>query len=352
MDFSTIKSITIPEGDVKKIQIGSQVIWEKPQTQLNAVKFTLRSIDGASRDNITIRAWNLHDNAQLKYSIDNGSNWIAVPSTETVIINNAPVGTSILLKNTSNSLGKGYSTATGRVHIRIACESYDDSWNVEGPIKYLLNDGEGWLTYYCFNNLFSDTHLYDASGLDLSDFTSVTQGAYMRMFADSGLVIPPELPATMCYQEAYYMMFFNCENLSRVPTIPAMTSVAGSAFKSMFSGCTNLTNNVNNPIVIDVATIGQMGCQDMFGGTAIKSIEIKASNLVGESCREMFKYCTQLRSIKLTNYTGPISTDTNNNFTEWVEWYEGQSSGTFYYNGSDTGRGISGIPTGWTIQTF
>lgn len=31
MDFSTVKAITIPEGDVAKITVGGTVIWEKPK---------------------------------------------------------------------------------------------------------------------------------------------------------------------------------------------------------------------------------------------------------------------------------------------------------------------------------
>ena len=31
MDFSTVKSLTIPEGDVVKIMSGSVVLWTKPK---------------------------------------------------------------------------------------------------------------------------------------------------------------------------------------------------------------------------------------------------------------------------------------------------------------------------------
>ena len=44
------------------------------------------------------------------------------------------------------------------------------------------------------------------------------------------------------------------------------------------------------------------------------------------------------------DYTGNFST------TDFNYWVSGvASSGTFYYNGSDTTHGVSAIPEGWTV---
>lgn len=40
MDFSTIKAIAIPEGDVKKITVGSVVLWEEPASYKNWVFYS------------------------------------------------------------------------------------------------------------------------------------------------------------------------------------------------------------------------------------------------------------------------------------------------------------------------
>ena len=40
MDFSTIKAITIPEGDVAEIKIGGVVVWTKPPSYKNWVRFS------------------------------------------------------------------------------------------------------------------------------------------------------------------------------------------------------------------------------------------------------------------------------------------------------------------------
>ena len=60
----------------------------------------------------------------------------------------------------------------------------------------------------------------------------------------------------------------------------------------------------------------------------------------------MFLGCSSLNSIKI-GYTGNFS---NVWFNDWVNGVS--STGTLYYNGSDTTTGINAIPTGWTVQTF
>jgi hypothetical protein len=46
MDFSTIKAITIPEGVVKKISIGNNIIWEEPSSYKNWVPYSINT-DGS-----------------------------------------------------------------------------------------------------------------------------------------------------------------------------------------------------------------------------------------------------------------------------------------------------------------
>ena len=60
----------------------------------------------------------------------------------------------------------------------------------------------------------------------------------------------------------------------------------------------------------------------------------------------MFKGCSSLAEIT-TPYVGNFSTTY---FNEWVDGVA--STGTFYYNGSDTTTGESAIPEGWTVTPF
>ena len=65
------------------------------------------------------------------------------------------------------------------------------------------------------------------------------------------------------------------------------------------------------------------------------------------SCYQgLFFGCSKLNTIKL-GYTGNFST---NYFNYWVSGVA--STGTFNYNGSDTTRGVSAIPEGWTVTPF
>ena len=60
----------------------------------------------------------------------------------------------------------------------------------------------------------------------------------------------------------------------------------------------------------------------------------------------MFQECFNLNTIKL-GYTGNFSEEY---FTGWVQGVA--STGTFYYNGTDTTTGESAIPTGWTVSEW
>ena len=60
-----------------------------------------------------------------------------------------------------------------------------------------------------------------------------------------------------------------------------------------------------------------------------------------------FHGCTSLETIRI-HYTGNFSPARV--FDVWVS--DVPATGTFYYNGSDTTRGDSAIPTGWTVEPF
>ena len=83
----------------------------------------------------------------------------------------------------------------------------------------------------------------------------------------------------------------------------------------------------------------------MFSGcrSLTSAPELPATTLAEVCYFSMFQDCSNLNTIKLS-YTGDLST---NYFSNWV--YGVASTGTFYYNGSDTTTGSSAIPTGWTV---
>ena len=106
----------------------------------------------------------------------------------------------------------------------------------------------------------------------------------------------------------------------------------------------------NPPTLNETGYLNAYAYADMFSGCSsmVKAPEIKATTIsTTEAVSNMFKNCSQLNEIKLTNFIGNFSSGP---FGNWV--YGVASTGTFYYNGSDTTRGANAIPTGWTVQSF
>lgn len=144
--------------------------------------------------------------------------------------------------------------------------------------------------------------------------------AYLFSGLSSSLIAAPDLPATTLAGGCYNNMFSGCSNLTTVPNLPATTLVS-SCYSNMFSGCSSITT----------------------------APELFFETLDNSCCRNMFTGCTLLNNIKI-HYTGNFSGLPAMTFYNWV--YGVSATGDFYYNGSDTTRGTSAIPTGWTIHTF
>ncbi|MBQ1759569.1 MAG: hypothetical protein IIZ94_07795 [Prevotella sp.] len=86
----------------------------------------------------------------------------------------------------------------------------------------------------------------------------------------------------------------------------------------------------------------------MFQGctSLTKSPEICATSIGNWTFDWMFYGCSNLSEIKF-HYNGTLSS------TYSGDWVNGvAATGIFYYNGSQTARGTSAIPTGWTITPF
>ena len=105
------------------------------------------------------------------------------------------------------------------------------------------------------------------------------------------------LPATKLNRRSYFQMFTHNELITKAPFLPNFTVLPDSA-----------------------------------GGA--------------KCLASMFSGCSSLKYLK-TEYTGNFG---SRDFENWL--YNVSSTGDFYYNGSETNRGASYIPTNWTIHTF
>lgn len=118
---------------------------------------------------------------------------------------------------------------------------------------------------------------------------------------------------------AFYMLFYNCSNIVNVSSnfLPA-TTLTSTCYQDMFRGCSSLT----------VAP------------------ELPATTLTEGCYNGMFYKCTKLNYIKCLATDISASNCTNN----WVSGVA--ATGTFVKASSMTSwkTGVSGIPTGWTVQ--
>lgn len=123
---------------------------------------------------------------------------------------------------------------------------------------------------------------------------STAEARFCNLFSScTSLTTAPELPATTLAENCYSYMFSYCNALTTAPVLPA-TTLAEYCYSYMFFDCTNLS-----------------------------SITMLATDISATDC-----------------------------LTDWV--YDVSSSGTFYKNSEATWTttGTSGIPDGWTVETY
>lgn len=156
-------------------------------------------------------------------------------------------------------------------------------------------DEEIITTYYAFRSMFTnETNLIDASKLVVAYRTN---------------------------EGCYSFMFYGCSNLTAAPKLSSWEP-SQNCYEYMFSYCTSLTT-----------------APDLLG-----------QRLSYECYNNMFEGCSSLNYIKalFTSNPGTYS------MSDWVKGVA--STGTFVMNSEATWdpedyRGVSGIPSGWTVQT-
>ena len=249
-----------------------------------------------------------NSNPDLQYSTD-GTSWsqyssyLSINEGQTLYLKgNNPNGWS-----TSDS-NKTYFSITGDV-------------SISGNIMGLLDNGaktgeEGDIIdipcSYCFFDLFrNSTGITSVSG-DFLPAESLTNRCYSYMFSGcKSLITAPELPATTLTNYCYAYMFQLCTSLITAPELPA-ESLAERCYAYMFMGCTSLKS----------------------------APELPATSLSVSCYNGIFFGCESLNWIKI-GYEGNYDV---NYFNSWVSGVA--SSGTFYYNGSQTPQDFQ-LPSGW-----
>lgn len=281
------------------------------------VDYTKEYLTIVSTSDNNIIGWKVGANfagKTISVSTDNGSTWTnKKANTSGTTLATLNTGDKLLIKGSNTGYGatsnSNYFTSTGQ-------------FNIEGNIMSLIY-GDNFVgqttlsTNYTFNILFSETKVVDVSNLILPA-TTLTNYCYQNMFNGcTSLTTAPELPATTLIDRCYYRMFYGCNALTTAPTLPA-TTLSEGCYSDMFRNCTSL----------------------------IKAPELPATILTDNCYNGMFNGCTALNYIKCLATNISATTCTN----VWV--VDVPASGTFVKDANMTSwtTGVSGIPSGWTVQ--
>lgn len=267
--------------------------------------------------------WTQSNLRTIQYSLDSGSTWNTLNSSESTPTISA--GQTVMWKN-SNAPGTyetvGHFEPTGKYIVYGNIMSL--VWGNDFIGKTTLPSGD----YFAFNSTFScmndtgNTNLISAENLIIPVLNDENFSCQNMFYGCTGLTTPPELPATALTNSCYSQMFLGCTSLARTPKLPATilanscyfdmfmdctslttaptlnaTTLAPSCYKNMFDGCTSLRNVQS---VLPATTLPTLCYENMFGGcTSLTTApEICGTTLSKRCCYGMFADCSRLTTVQ------------------------------------------------------
>lgn len=362
MNFSNVKEWTINEGSVIRVTDSlNRVIWEKEQPVLKDYFYVGNASGQDNTISITDRYTIGTANPIEVFKSNDGINWSSMGTTSaTAITATIPANGKLYLKATVDRWRTNKITSNGNINVggNIMSLLYGDNFETQTSFS----------SDYSFGSFFSqNTKLVSAADLVLPA-TTLTENCYYRMFYGcTSLTTAPALPATTLAQSCYDSMFSGCTSLTAAPTLPA-TTLTPYCYYRMFENCTSLTQA---PVFPDAYTHRSCCSQMFLGCTSLTTAHTLPASANVDSYSAMFKNCTSLtqapalpaKSLSVSCYSAMFQGCTNlNSVTIYANtisgdsldnWLDGVSStGDFYNLGRATyPRGVSGIPTGWTVHT-
>ncbi len=169
--------------------------------------------------------------------------------------------------------------------------------------------------HYVYGNIMSlldSSNFKEAVTISQEEAFSQLFSSLMKTHPEKSLLLPATTLSKGCYKQ-----MFKWSNLTRAPELPA-TDLAESCYESMFQNCAALT----------------------------KAPDLNAATLAKNCYKNMFNACLSL------NYVKCLATNKSASGCTYT-WLHGVAdTGTFVKaNGVDWMTDISGIPSGWTVQT-
>ena len=226
----------------------------------------------------------------VKYKMDGGE-WQSCEANTDIEVE---AGHTVSFSSSVLQWGSGFScTAKG------SSGSKDGKFKVGGNLAALLvgdryEDSQD-LTGYSFNSFFKGhTGLSDASALEIL-MTQCPNSCFRSMFegCTSLTQAPPSLPATTLGSNCYENMFYGCTALVTAPSSLPATTMAASCYRQMYRGCTSLAAA---PSPLPAMTLANNCYESMFNGcTNLSSAPALPATALATACyKAMFSGCTAL----------------------------------------------------------
>ena len=211
-------------------RFNKMVVYKRPSSPVppvTNVPFSLQAINGGG--SVRLVPDSNPGPIVLDYKVNYGS-WSSYTIGDTINLDENDI---VYMSGANVNFSDGFGDYKGRYIFNLG-----GNIKAAGNIQSLVNFSDT-CTDYCFNGLFGDQTLVDASEL-LLPATNLGMMAYNSMFSWTPLVAAPScLPATSISNSCYGNMFGYCMSLTNAPQI--MATSPNSSCGNMFMGCFNLT---------------------------------------------------------------------------------------------------------------
>ena len=286
-DLSTVTNIYLGSTPVKKVYMGTKLIWSTKADEYSTEYFTIESLEDGNQIGI-IKS----DMPSISISTDKQTWTTVTPNASPTYFITLNAGKKVYIKGNNNTYydgswpPHGYFTSTGQFNVsgNIMSLIYADDFKNKTTLSS-SNTNAFTKLFYAANNLISAEHL-------VLPATTLADSCYVDMFNGcSSLTTAPQLPATTLAQGCYQYMFNGCSSLTTAPQLPA-TTLASGCYRDMFNGCRSLTTAPELP-----ATTLASGCyRDMFHNCSSLTTapELPATTLADYCYQDMFNGCRSL----------------------------------------------------------
>ena len=287
------------------------------------------------------------NSTDLSYSTDNGITWTDVHNGGGTTIAS---GGNVKLRSST-----GFSKDNNNYY-RVNLSRSDVQVSLSGHIATLI-DYENWdsitaIPNYCFYSMSFLKYSGSATNgntinnsLSFDGITTVGDYSCYQMFFATNFITPPDFSSiTTIGNSGFNECFRYCEKTTGQYNFSNVTSIGTAAFYSAFNSNIRISTF---PDFSKLTTAPNDSFQWSFQNcTSLTSVDL--SNFTSVSnFRACFKDCTNLNYIKTPN----VSSWNTNTFNGWVE--NVAATGLFLKPTNLTvPEGISGYPSGWTVENY